>query len=69
MVRPGPRVKDVEVGVADRSAERLVRQVGRPPRQRRQPPLEVARRSVAPRASVAVERALHCKLLGVLRQG
>ena len=69
MVRPRPRVEDVKVGVADGGAERLVRQVGRPPRKRRQPPLEVARRRVAPRARVAVERALHRKLLGVLRQG
>ena len=69
MVRPRPRVEDVEVGVADGRAERLVGQVGRPPRQRRQPPLEVARRRVAPRARVTVERALHRELLGVLGQG
>ena len=69
VVRPRPRVEDVEVGVADGRAERLVGQVGRPPRQRRQPPLEVARRRVAPRARVTVERALHRELLGVLGQG
>ena len=69
VVRPRPRVEDVEVGVADGRAERLVGQVGRPPRQRRQPPLEVARRRVAPRARVPVERALHRELLGVLGQG
>ena len=69
VVRPRPRVEDVEVGVPDGRAERLVGQVGRPPRQRRQPPLEVARRRVAPRARVTVERALHRELLGVLGQG
>ncbi len=66
---PRSSVEYVKVGVSHWRPECLVREVGRSPRERRQPPLEVAVRGVPPRACVAVERALGRHLSAVRREG
>ncbi len=66
---PGSGVEDVEVGVTDGSAERLVREISGSSGQRSESPGKVAGRRVSPAARIAVESTFGLQLFREVGRG